>query len=310
MLRQPCTVGNIRHNILGKHEPLRSSKPSKRRIARQVGAARKPHTPDRRDVVHVVHMKQRTVHHGIGQVGRVARVGVELNVERRDASILLVAHLVAPQEGMPPTTGHHVDIAVQDTPHRTSELMRRHRRRRRDKRRAGLFAAKPASETLGTAHNATGRNAESTRDEHLRLVWVLRRSKDLHLTVFPFGHGQGPVGLKVKMLLATNAVLGFHHVVGGCKPGIEIAVLNRLPGTEVRRLGNGVFNGENDWQVFVLNRNRLGSFACYGPGCGYHNANNVSNARHLYVTRQPTPQAHASTRHYHTHAWSVRDARQ
>jgi hypothetical protein len=69
MLKSDVTY-HVSDPRLRKEEPLWATEPSEGRVGRQVGLACKPHYFDVRDVVAVIRVKECTVHHWTGKVGR------------------------------------------------------------------------------------------------------------------------------------------------------------------------------------------------------------------------------------------------
>ena len=116
--------GDLFDPVLDYHHPLRSSEAPEGRVGGQVGPAHVALHPQVWDLVAVVRVEHRPLHHGEAQVHGPARVVEQVHVGRLDLALLGEGHLVAAEEGVAPAADGHVLVPVQHQPHGPPSLGR------------------------------------------------------------------------------------------------------------------------------------------------------------------------------------------
>ena len=112
-----------------------------------------------RQVVRVVDVCHRPPHHCRRQIGEGAAVGVEIDLQRCDDTIIRECDFVVVLEWMPAAGDAHVIVFVVRDARRTLHLVRDERCHRRRMRGLALFSAERAAHPFRCHHDFVDRQA-------------------------------------------------------------------------------------------------------------------------------------------------------
>mmetsp|Transcript_4255 Transcript_4255/g.14886 ORF Transcript_4255/g.14886 Transcript_4255/m.14886 type:complete len:400 (+) Transcript_4255:984-2183(+) len=246
--------GHVVHPGLCDDHALRPAKAPERCVGRDVRLANPAVEPGIRVVVAVVRVQHGPLHHGGGQVERVAPIVIDLQVHRQDLALGIEAHLVLAVKSVAVPRHLHVLVPVQAQSHGSLQVVGRDGGGAVDEDRPGLLTAETSAEPLGLAHHLVLRDAQDVGDGPLVLGRRLggRVGQDL-VALLRDDHAR--VGLQVKVVLRPDLHVPLNNMGAGLTREARVHVPPLHPRLPVGRveavLLDGLLNGHDVRQVLV-----------------------------------------------------------
>ena len=214
------TPERARHVVdddFGDDRALRPAKAAKRRVALRVRLRRVTVQRDIGQPVGVVDVAQRARHHRPRQVGRVAGVRDQRDLDTEHPTVVVVAGLVLVIEAVTPPGDEEIVVAVDAQLDRSIQCLRRDGRDAGELRRLRLLAAEATAHAPAFDLYLVRSQLQRTRYGVLHLARVLRRAMHEHRVVF-LRDRIADLAFEVELLLPADcerAAQAMRRVVNG-----------------------------------------------------------------------------------------------
>ena len=220
----------LHHGLDGRHA-LRATEAAEGRGRGVVGEADAATDVDMLEMVGVVGMEHRPLHHRGREIGGGPAVGVKPHDIGADPALVVEAHLPGGVVGVPLAGAPHVVVAAVDDAGRPAGASGDERRHDRRERALGFLAAEAPSHPLADADDLVHADAECLGDDVLRLRRALRRGVDHHLAVLT-GDGERRLRLEIQVLLPEIAKHPGEPVRRGGERSLGVAAVDPALGAD------------------------------------------------------------------------------
>jgi hypothetical protein len=188
---------------LDAHDALRAPEATKRGMRHRIRLAAMRDDGDVFQKVAVVGMQHRTVVDAVRQIGRVAAVAREHEVQAADQPCVVKAHVIVDAEWVALSGQHHVIVAIESELHRAMRFRGEECRDRGGDGCLAFLAAEAAAHTACLTRHAVIGHGQRPRDEVLHFGRILRRAIDQHFAALA-GDRHRDLAFEVEMILAAD----------------------------------------------------------------------------------------------------------
>ena len=166
---------NSLNDVFHTSHALRPTEPAKRSVGRKVGPADLSVDFDVVNVISVLGVQQRSLHHRRRQISRGATIGIEIDFHSRDLASGIETNAPATEIRMSPAGHMHVSVFVVDNP--CSLTCFRSDQRNHQRRNDGLsfFTTKRAAHPFADAHDLMLGKPQNLSNHRLDLSGILSR---------------------------------------------------------------------------------------------------------------------------------------
>ena len=256
--RQAEGAGDAVHDVLDDQHPLRTAETAESGVGDHVSLHRAAGKMDVRQVVGVIQMEQRAVGDGRGEVQGPAAVGEQLDPERVESAVVVETHPPTGLERVALAGERHVLVAVQADAHGPAGHARAERGEGGPGVALGFLAAETTAHARAFHDDLVPGQPEHMGHARLDLARVLGGGVDEHRLPVLAGFGPGGVRFQVEMLLAAHRDLAVEGAGGSREAGVHVAAADDVVVGVERVGGDGLGDGQNRGERFILDGNGVG----------------------------------------------------